>query len=179
MRKTVANRVRWFSPAKRRLNPARRPAYLLACLALTLALFLASERPFSVSPAPSAHPTSQWLQMASSALFIAHPSTSCMIALKKSFMPVHMRRLELFPIHGMDMGVASDVNVYTFTRFAPRIGLLGRPRPHSRQSLRTAFAASKNGTPHLLGSAEQAGQMAEMLRAKAAYVRSKRVAVRL
>jgi hypothetical protein len=58
------------------------------------------------------------------------------------------RRLELLPIHGMDMGVASDVNVYTFTRFAVRIGLLGRPRPHSRRSLQTASRGlCHNGVP--------------------------------
>lgn len=113
------------------------------------ALFLASKRPFSVSPAPSAHPTNQRLQMASSALSIAQPSTSCTIALKKSFMPVHMRRLELLPIHGMAMGVASDVNVYTFTRFAVRIGLLGRPRPHGRLRLQTARAACATTVFHL------------------------------
>ena len=100
-------------------------------------------------PAPSAHLASQWLQMASSALSIAQPSTSCMIALKKSFMPVHMRRLELFPIHGMDMGVASDVNVYTFARFAVRIGLPGRPVPHGRRSLQTARAACATTVFHL------------------------------
>ena len=32
-------------------------------------------------------------------------------------------RAKSLPINEIDMGVASDVNVYTFTRFAPRIGL--------------------------------------------------------
>ncbi len=113
------------------------------------ALFLASKRPFSVSPAPSAHPTNQRLQMASSALSIAQPSTSCTIALKKSFMPVHMRRLELLPIHGMAMGVASAVIGYPITRFAVRIGLLGRPRPHGRLRLQAARAACATTVFHL------------------------------
>ena len=56
-------------------------------LALTLALLLASRRPFSVSPAPSAPPASQWLQMAPSALSTAQPSTSCTIALKSHSCP--------------------------------------------------------------------------------------------
>ena len=42
-----------------------------------------------------------------------------------------------------NMGVASDVIVATITRFAVRIGLPGRPVPHSRQSLQTAHAASQ------------------------------------
>ena len=47
------------------------------------------------------------------------------------------------PINEIDMGVASDVIVATITRFAVRIGLPGRPVPHSRQSLQTAHAASQ------------------------------------
>ena len=50
-------------------------------------------------------------------------------------------RAKSLPINEIDMGVASDVNVYTFTRFAPRIGLLGRPRPHSRRSLQATCVA--------------------------------------
>jgi len=50
-------------------------------------------------------------------------------------------RAKMLPIHEMDMGVASDANVYTFARNARRFALLGRPRPHSRRSLQTAHAA--------------------------------------
>ena len=56
-------------------------------------------------------------------------------------------RAKSLPIHEMDMGAASDANVYTFTRFAMRIDLLGRPRPHGRQSLQTAHTATR--TSHL------------------------------
>lgn len=52
-------------------------------------------------------------------------------------------RAKSLPIHEMDMGAASDVIVATITRFAVRIGLPGRPVPHSRQSLQTARAASQ------------------------------------
>lgn len=52
-------------------------------------------------------------------------------------------RVKSLPIHEMDMGVASDVIVATITRNALRFGLLGRPRPHGRRSLRTAHAASQ------------------------------------
>ncbi|KEF27894.1 hypothetical protein AW18_09940 [Bifidobacterium pseudocatenulatum IPLA36007] len=52
-------------------------------------------------------------------------------------------RAKVLPIHEMDMGVASDVIVATITRFAMRIGLPGRPMPHSRRSLQTARAASQ------------------------------------
>ena len=54
-----------------------------------------------------------------------------------------MCRAKVLPIHEMDMGVASDVIVATITRFAVRIGLPGRPVPHSRQSLQTAHTASQ------------------------------------
>lgn len=57
-------------------------------------------------------------------------------------------RAKLLPIHEMDMGVASDVIVATITRFAVRIGLPGRPVPHSRQSLQTAHAASPKTQLH-------------------------------
>lgn len=57
-------------------------------------------------------------------------------------------RAKSLPINEIDMGVASDVNVYTFTRFAPRIGLLGRPRPHGRASSPDRFAASRTCRPH-------------------------------
>lgn len=57
-------------------------------------------------------------------------------------------RANLLPIHEMDMGVASDVIVATITRFAVRIGLPGRPVPHSRQSLQTAHAASQKTQLH-------------------------------
>ena len=57
-------------------------------------------------------------------------------------------RAKMLPIHEMDMGVASDANVYTFTRFAVRTDLLGRPRPHSRLRLQTAHAATKT-LPHI------------------------------
>ena len=46
-------------------------------------------------------------------------------------------------------GVASDVNVYTFARFAVRIGLPGRPVPHGRRSLQTARAACATTVFHL------------------------------
>lgn len=52
-------------------------------------------------------------------------------------------RAKSLPINEIDMGVASDVIVATITRFAVRIGLPGRPVPHSRQSLQTAHAASQ------------------------------------
>ena len=58
-------------------------------------------------------------------------------------------RAKSLPINEIDMGVASDVNVYTFTRFAPRIGLLGRPRPHGRLRLQTARAACATTVFHL------------------------------
>ena len=45
--------------------------------------------------------------------------------------------------HEIGTGVASDVIVATITRFALRIGLPGRPGPHSRRSLQTARAASQ------------------------------------
>lgn len=57
-------------------------------------------------------------------------------------------RANLLPIHEMDMGVASDVIGYPITRNALRFGLPGRPRPHSRQSLQTARAASQKTRPH-------------------------------
>ena len=56
-------------------------------------------------------------------------------------------RAKLLPIHEMDMGVASDANVYTFARNALRFGLPGRPVPHGRRSLQTAHAAIR--TSHL------------------------------
>lgn len=52
-------------------------------------------------------------------------------------------RAKSLPINEIDMGAASDVIVATITRFAVRIGLPGRPVPHSRQSLQTARAASQ------------------------------------
>lgn len=52
-------------------------------------------------------------------------------------------RAKSLPINEIDMGVASDVIVATITRFAVRIGLPGRPVPHSWQSLQTAHAASQ------------------------------------
>lgn len=52
-------------------------------------------------------------------------------------------RAKSLPINEIDMGVASDVIVATITRFAMRIGLPGRPMPHSRRSLQTARAASQ------------------------------------
>ena len=58
-------------------------------------------------------------------------------------------RAKSLPINEIDMGVASDVNVYTFTRFAPRIGLPGRPVPHGRRSLQTARAACATTVFHL------------------------------
>ena len=57
-------------------------------------------------------------------------------------------RTKSLPIHEMDMGAASDANVYTFARFAVRIGLPGRPVPHGRRSLQTAHAASRTCRPH-------------------------------
>ena len=54
-----------------------------------------------------------------------------------------MCRAKSLPINEIDMGVASDVIVATITRFAMRIGLPGRPMPHSRRSLQTARAASQ------------------------------------
>lgn len=51
-------------------------------------------------------------------------------------------------INEIDMGVASDVIGYPITRFAMRIGLPGRPVPHSRRSLQTAHAASQKTRPH-------------------------------
>jgi len=57
-------------------------------------------------------------------------------------------RAKILSIRELDMGVASDVNVRTFTRFALRIALLGRPRPHSRRSLQTAHAASQATRHH-------------------------------
>ena len=52
-------------------------------------------------------------------------------------------RAKSLPINEIDMGAASDVIVATITRFAVRIGLPGRPVPHSQQSLQTARAASQ------------------------------------
>lgn len=57
-------------------------------------------------------------------------------------------RAKSLPINEIDMGVASDVIVATITRFAMRIGLPGRPMPHSRRSLQTARAASQKTRPH-------------------------------
>ena len=64
-------------------------------------------------------------------------------------------RTESLPIHEMDMGVASDVIGYPITRNALRFGLLGGPRPHGRQSLQTAHAATKTSHLHVsLGGVE-------------------------
>ena len=61
-----------------------------------------------------------------------------------------------------------------------RIGLPGRPVPYGRQSLQTAHAASQKTQLHTFSEARnKLGKWPEMLRAKAACVRSKRVAVRL
>ena len=57
-------------------------------------------------------------------------------------------RAKSLPINEIDMGVASDVIGYPITRFAMRIGLPGRPVPHSRRSLQTAHAASQKSRPH-------------------------------
>ena len=57
-------------------------------------------------------------------------------------------RAKSLPINEIDMGVATDVIVATITRFAVRIGLPGRPVPHSRQSLQTAHAASQKTQLH-------------------------------
>ena len=57
-------------------------------------------------------------------------------------------RAKSLPINEVDMGVASDVIVATITRFTVRIGLPGRPVPHSRQSLHTAHAASPKTQLH-------------------------------
>ena len=46
-------------------------------------------------------------------------------------------------------GVASDVIVATITRFAVRIGLPGRPRPHGRLRLQTAHTACATTVFHL------------------------------
>lgn len=60
---------------------------------------------------------------------------------------------------GTDPGAASDVNVATFTRFARRIGLPGRPGPHSRPRLqppsrhRATTAAHKAAPAHHSGDA--------------------------
>ncbi len=61
-------------------------------------------------------------------------------------------RAKSLPINEIDMGAASDANVYTFTRFAVRTGLPGRPVPHGRRSLQTTSrhgdtAVSPMGTP--------------------------------
>ena len=64
-------------------------------------------------------------------------------------------RAKSLPIHEMDMGAASDVIVATITRPAVRADLLGRPRPHGRQSLQTAHAATKTSHLHVsLGGVE-------------------------
>lgn len=64
-------------------------------------------------------------------------------------------RAKSLPINEIDMGVASDVNVYTFARFAVRIGLPGRPVPHGRASSPDRFAASRTCRPHTsLGGAK-------------------------
>ena len=42
-----------------------------------------------------------------------------------------------------NLGIASDVNVATFTRFAMRTDLLGRPRPLGRRSLQTTPVVSE------------------------------------
>lgn len=66
-----------------------------------------------------------------------------------------MCRAKVLPIHEMDMGVASDANVYTFARFAVRIGLPGRPVPHGRASSPDRFAASQTASFHTsLGGVE-------------------------
>lgn len=58
--------------------------------------------------------------------------------------------------------------------------LEGRPMPHGRRSLQTARAASQKTQLHTFSEARnKLGKWPEMLRAKAACVRSKRVAVRL
>lgn len=57
-------------------------------------------------------------------------------------------RAKSLPIHEMDMGVASDVNVYTFTRNALRFGLPGGPVPHGRAGSPDRFAASQTCRPH-------------------------------
>ena len=64
-------------------------------------------------------------------------------------------RAKLLPINEIDMGVASDVIGYPITRFAMRIGLPGRPRPHGRASSPDRFAASQTTRFRiLLGGAE-------------------------
>lgn len=51
--------------------------------------------------------------------------------------------------HEIGTGVASDVNVRTFTRNALRFDLLGRPRPHGRASSPDRFAASLTARSHV------------------------------
>ena len=51
--------------------------------------------------------------------------------------------------HEIGTGVASDVNVRTFTRNATRFDLLGRPRPHGRASSPDRFAASLTARSHV------------------------------
>ena len=51
--------------------------------------------------------------------------------------------------HEIGTGVASDVNVRTFTRNALRFDLLGRPRPHGRASFPDRFAASLTARSHV------------------------------
>ena len=64
-------------------------------------------------------------------------------------------RAKLLPINEIDMGAASDVIGYPITRFAMRIGLPGRPRPHGRASSPDRFAASQTASFHTsLGGVE-------------------------